>query len=174
MAEGYVVFDIETTGLNPWYDDRITCISAKDDEGNWFSEVCNEFKNERYCIRKFIFWLREKEDKLLVTKNGKGFDIPFILSRLSKPSKRIDIILVLALSVFKKEEHFDLQEITSKYISLKDMAKLFSCEPKSGDGISAIKLWEEKRYDELKSYCEQDVNVTEQVYLKYKSLQEVQ
>jgi DNA polymerase III epsilon subunit-like protein len=30
--EKYIVLDIETTGLNPWYGDRITCICAKDNK----------------------------------------------------------------------------------------------------------------------------------------------
>ena len=67
--------------------------------------------------------------------------------------------------------HFDLQEITEKRVSLNDMAKLLGCKLKSSTGQDAIKLWEQGKYKELKEYCMNDVDVTEEVYLKYKALQ---
>lgn len=48
------------------------------------------------------------------------------------------------------------------------MARLFGCQLKSSNGLNAIKMFEEKNWVGLKSYCMQDVRVTEQVYLKYK------
>jgi DNA polymerase III alpha subunit (gram-positive type) len=37
MIKNYLVFDVETTGLRPT-EKKITCICAKDNEGNWFYE----------------------------------------------------------------------------------------------------------------------------------------
>lgn len=91
------------------------------------------------------------------------FDIPFILSRctlnkIDKPAKP------LCLINFK---HFDLHEITEKRVSLNDMARLLGTEQKSSDGKQAIQLYKDKKFTELKDYCMQDVNVTEQVYHRY-------
>jgi hypothetical protein len=45
------------------------------------------------------------------------------------------------------------------------------CDSKSGKGEDAIELWRQGRFDELKAYCMQDVEVTWQVYHKYKKLE---
>jgi hypothetical protein len=67
-------------------------------------------------------------------------------------------------------EHADLfEEIknqTGKFQSLSTVAKLLGCTPKSGTGISAIKLWQDGRFQELRDYCSQDVDTTQEVYLK--------
>jgi uncharacterized protein YprB with RNaseH-like and TPR domain len=165
--EKYIVLDIETTGLNPWYGDRITCICAKDNEGNRFKMVDED---EETLLIKFTEWMTEKNpaDFLFLTKNGKLFDIPFIISRYNF------IVEGSALDKIQEKltayDHFDLQEITKKRISLQSMAELLNCTPKSGTGENAIKLWENKEYNKLNEYCSQDVDTTEEVYLKWKSL----
>lgn len=164
-SKKYIVLDIETTGLHPWYGDRITCICAKDSNGDKFSAVR---KDERLLISSFIEWLTLKHhvnDYLLITKTGKGFDIPFIMTRIA---------LMRELTETEKGilsyDHFDLDEITHGRISLNDTAKLLKCTPKSGTGKNAIKLWEQKRYSDLEKYCMQDVETTEEVYVKWLGL----
>jgi uncharacterized protein YprB with RNaseH-like and TPR domain len=169
MKKKYVVLDIETTGLKSLYGDEVTCICAKDSDGKTFSEVNDE--NELYeidLINKFMAWLKDRNPKkfMMITKNGKMFDIPFIISRLAMN----DVFYLNRGLALLKYEHFDLQEITPRRISLDDMAKLLCCENKSGTGKNAIKLWEEKNFVLLKAYCMQDVKVTEQVYLQYMKL----
>ena len=162
----YVVFDIESTGLLSWYGDRITCICAKDSDGNRFSMVD---ENENSLIKSYLEWIKKRSPNnyFIITKNGKQFDIPFILARLAlqkEPGFKEGLFIL-------DYEHLDLHEITSKRVSLNDMAKLLGCIPKSGTGLNAIKLWNDGRYDALKNYCAQDVNTTEEVYLKWRSLQ---
>lgn len=120
-------------------------------------------------IEMFLKWMLSKplEKYFLVTKNGKGFDLPFVLTRLSLKRDLCEGGDLFML----KYDHFDLQEITSKRISLQSMAELLNCKTKSGTGMNAIKLWEEGRYDELKKYCMRDVDVTEEVFLKWQNLQ---
>lgn len=125
-------------------------------------------KDELKIILGFIDWIKEMPfpEYFLVTKNGKQFDIPFILARTVLFSiKQLDSLKILSY------DHFDLQEITSRRISLQSMAELLNCTPKSGTGSNAIKLWNEKRYKELMDYCAQDVLVTEEVFLRWKKLQ---
>jgi len=165
LMEKYISLDIESMGLLPWYGDRITCICAKDSDGNKFEMV---HKAEDAIINDFLYWLNKHDSKeyTIITKNGKQFDIPFIMTRcanvLETITEGIDLL---------DYPHFDLQELTKKRISLDDMAKLLGCTPKSGNGLNAIKLWEEGKFDELKEYCMQDVETTEEVYLRWKMLQ---
>jgi DEAD/DEAH box helicase domain-containing protein len=165
----YIVFDIETTGLNAWYGDRVTCICAKDSNGAIFTGTLKEFGDyEKDLICAFSVWIEKKERKdfKLVSHSGKGFDVPFICARDVLTSSSTQNIPVLLL----KREHFDLQDIPDYRISLNNLAKLFKCESKSGTGLQAIKLYEWGRWKELVDYCLQDINVTEQVYLKYQNL----
>jgi predicted PolB exonuclease-like 3'-5' exonuclease len=125
--------------------------------------------DELKIISSFLDWMKKRPPAryLLLSKNGKQFDISFVLTRLvlqDNPSLKKGLFIL-------EYEHFDLQEITDKRISLNDMAKLLACAPKSGTGKNAIKLWEEKRFEELKKYCTQDVELTEEIYLKWLGLQ---
>ena len=113
-------------------------------------------------------WLkvRSSATHLLITKNGRMFDVPFILARM---------VLLRDLSpesgfFILDYEHLDLHELTDKWVSLKDMAKLLRCMPKSGSGKQAIKLWNDKRYEKLQAYCMQDVKTTEEVFVKWSRL----
>lgn len=162
MTKPYIVLDIETTGLNPWYGDKITCICAKHSNGVTFSKAS---RNEDTVLTEFWKWYCEivkRDDISLVTKNGKMFDVPFLIARSC--ANRIagtDRMILLA-------SHFDLQEITQKRVSLQDMATLMKCTPKSGTGLDAIKLFHEGKLQKLKKYCMQDVETTEEIYLKWR------
>lgn len=104
----------------------------------------------------------------MITKNGKQFDIPFIMTRLLKQHILDEVPGDLHLDTY---DHFDLQEITSRRVSLQCMAELLGCTPKSGTGKNAIDLWFAGKYKELKEYCMQDVLTTEEVFLKWRELQ---
>jgi predicted PolB exonuclease-like 3'-5' exonuclease len=167
-------------GLKPLYFDKITCICAKDSDDETFSKVMTHpnydvkdkkglLNDEGYLLQFFLQWLSHRPHKhyFLVTKNGKIFDIPFLFIRYVlrfgySPENDLPIIYYV---------HFDLQEITSKSVGLQQMAELLSCTPKSGIGKNAIKLWKEGRYDELKEYCMNDVLITEEVFLRWRKLQ---
>ena len=161
-----IFFDIETTGLNPWYGDRITCICLKTSDGK--KEVF-QYECEGKIIIEFLDYIQQlynKNNYMLVTKNGKQFDIPFILTRSNINfdiyDNDIDINTFLI-----KFEHFDIHEITNKWVSLENMAIILGFpenERKTGNGLTAIKLFHAKRYDELISYCMRDVELTEKVY----------
>ncbi|MFC1863909.1 ribonuclease H-like domain-containing protein [Thermodesulfobacteriota bacterium] len=163
--EKYIVLDIETDGLCPWFGNRITCICARDSTGYKFVMTDH---NELKIIKSFLGWLkpRSREEYFLVTKNGKQFDIPFILTRLAIRS-HVNDKNALHLLLY---EHLDLHELTKKKVSLNDMARLFKCRLKSGTRKNAIRLWRAERYDDLIKYCMQDVETIEEVYLKWKIL----
>lgn len=158
---GYIVFDIETTGLNPAFDSIVTCICAKDSEGNIFIDNLAN-KTETQLINTFLDWLRAEMENnpLMVTCNGIEFDIPFILLRCLK-------LGINPLGLFDVFKQFDIQRVTFKKISLKDMGTLLKCNfLKKESGIDAIKLYQEESFRDLIKYCMNDVNLTEEIYLK--------
>ena len=161
----YIYLDIETTGLMPWYDSRITCICAKTTQGDTFEEVGG---TEADLIRKFVTWLkmRSNTDYEIITKNGKQFDIPFILTRSVKGNIDYNIV-----SFILEYEHFDMQLVTTKWISLGDWAKIYRLPiNKTANGFQAIIMWDERRYADLLDYCKQDVLVLEQIHQMYSKL----
>lgn len=156
----HLTFDIETTGLDP-INSRITCICAKTPEGEEF-KFCN--CEEKETIKDFLKLFDLYDIVSLVSANGKDFDIPFILDRA----------YILGLDFKPKVEeitnkpHFDVvNDICSKKISLNNLAKLYGFPVKTGNGLEAIKLWNEKKIDKLVNYCANDVRLTEKVYLRY-------
>jgi predicted PolB exonuclease-like 3'-5' exonuclease len=161
--ENYIVFDIETTGLRP-QENQITCICAKDNQDNWFYKSL-DCQIEEDIVDKFLKWLERKPNFKLISANGKDFDIPFILIR----AYFLNIPYGYGLEL--KREHFDIiNDITSKRISLNDLAKLYGFDLKTGNGENAIKLFQDSNFHELIQYCSNDVRLTEQIYLKYMGL----
>lgn len=158
--KNYIVFDLESQGLNPCYGDKITCICAKDNDGDIFKKAGD---NEKEIILNFFNWLSSKKDYFFVTINGKDFDIPFIITRCF-----LNGIDFLSSEFLLKVPNFDLQQLTSKKISLSDLAILFLGTKKSNYGKYAIILATEKRYEELIKYCMEDVLLTEKIYYKIK------
>lgn len=169
----YIVFDIETTGLSPWYGDIVTCICAKDSEGNSFRGVnrTQGTDGEKGLIQQFMDWVGGRPAHKLVSVNGKGFDIPFILT-----AAYLTGVTPLDHNLLLKREHMDLMTLTSKWISLNDLAALLlgSEHKKTGSGFQAIKLYEQEAYTELVQYCIHDVELTEKVYLKYVQIHSVE
>ena len=162
----YIVLDIETEGLTPFYGDKITCICARTQSGTEFSRAG---KNEKLILQDFLDWILKYmfRNHTIITKNGKQFDIPFIFQRYALTRRYLQGDRAKKLTNFK---HIDLQEVTSRRVSLQQMAEILGCENKSGHGENAIKLARRGRWKDLAHYCMQDVRVTEQVYLALKKL----
>jgi 3'-5' exonuclease len=169
IARNEIVVDIETTGLLPWFGDRVTCICARDSNGDTFSYAGDD---EHKIVSKFFNWIIKMKKSCLITFNGKHFDIPFIMTRFTMLNR---FCLFDEKSIMLNWQHIDLHQelkkLTGKRISLDTVAKLMGCDSKSGKGKDAIELWRQGRFDELKAYCMQDVEVTWQVYHKYKKLE---
>lgn len=161
-----IIFDIETTGLNAWYGHQITCICAKATGINGDAESYFSFASadEKKILQDFLEWIKRFPKHELITKNGKAFDIPFILTRCVM--LEMEEIPYYLLSM----KHFDLHEITDRWVSLNDMAKLFNCVEKSGKGKDAIDLFVNYNLKELEEYCMQDVVVTNDVYKIFQEL----
>lgn len=157
-----ITFDIESDGLNAWYGNKITCICAKCSDGDLFIGSLKDL-TEKELIEGFIIWLEGKKDFVLVSHSGKGFDVPFICARAN-------LNLLPTPMALLRAKHHDLQDIANYRISLDNMAKLLKCEVKSGNGLQAIKFYEQGNWKDLIDYCLQDVNVIEQVYQKYQNL----
>lgn len=158
----YFVLDIETHGLNAWGEDFITCICAKDSDGNILKVSLREGVEELDLIKKLDGWMVQHSHmkSLCVTHNGIAFDIPFILTRGWQHRHDMRGIYIYL-------KHFDTMKIAKKWVSLDDLAFLFQVDSKNGNGKNAIYLYDAGKFDELEEYCMNDVLVTEQIFKQW-------
>lgn len=158
----YIIMDIETTGLNP-LNSFITCICAKSSDNVRFKVAK---RNERELIKGFLRWIKGINANLIISANGKDFDMPFIFMRAF-----INDIKYREVRFLEKIARFDLiNDITDRRISLDNILRLYKLKTKTGNGLNAIKLYQEGKYFELMDYCMNDVEATEKAYLVFKEL----
>lgn len=161
-----IYLDIETTGLSSFYN-RITSYSIRieDQSIKHKYELFGKAHNNEFlilndfnkCISKY-----NTDNYYFVTKNGKNFDIPFLVLR--------GFVNCFDFRFLIKYDHFDLQEITSGWVTLNDLSRLYGVENKSDKSINAINMFNEGRLEELLKYNHQDTLVTKQVFEKWKEL----
>jgi len=147
-----IVFDIETQ--------------------NSFAEVENDIKKlrvsvvsvYRYSDGQFesfteaelgrLWPLLEKADRL-IGYNSEHFDLPVLMNYY--------------LGDLFKIPHLDIMKCVKNSLGIRlkldDLAQAtLDNVKKSADGLQAIRWWREGKIEEIKKYCEQDVNVTKQIY----------
>lgn len=183
-----ISFDIETTGLHPWQGDRVTAITAVnvDDYSIVFKGFTDNLRvedeadidsNEADLIRDFLLELErtfsKHGDLHLVTKNGRKFDINFLMARYSLLFNDSNGNIkngYYPILINDEVGHSDLHDITSKWVSLDDMARMYNLPLKTGSGKGAIQLWKDHEFADLVSYCLNDSILTAKVYKQYKAL----
>jgi len=100
----------------------------------------------------------------LVTFNGRKFDLPFILARAMVH----DITLTYRFPVGYDKNHADLRDILIEG-SLDYWATLILGEAKNGSAADVAGLVEENKWDELSTYCENDVALTVKIWERMKN-----
>ena len=50
-------------------------------------------------------------------------------------------------------------------LSLDNLGQATLNEPKSADGLQALRWWQEGRLDDIAAYCRKDVDITRRLYL---------
>ena len=96
----------------------------------------------------------EKADRL-IGYNSLHFDLPILMNYY--------------LGDLTKIPHLDMLKVVKESLGIRlkldDLAQAtLDGVKKSADGMQAIRWWKEGKIDEIKKYCEQDVNVTKMLY----------
>ncbi len=150
----WTVLDIESKQLvqdwdKPW---EAGCSVA----GLWISWIGGPwgrvrlFREER--LAKMLVWIEQSD--LLVTYNGNRYDCPAVSGMAGDfpITPRCDL-------------HELLQESCGHRVKLESVARATLGRGKSGHGDGAPTLWAEGRLDELHSYCQDDVELTRDLFL---------
>lgn len=144
----FVLFDIETTGLNPNYDKVILIGVLYQEEDNIVIKqfFCNNSNEELELLKSFIETFRDFD--IYITFNGGNFDIPFLNKRFSKYKLNYQIDPYI---------NFDLLKVVRKNKSLLGLSncKLKTVEKFLGikrkdtiDGAESVKLF--KKYEQTR------------------------
>jgi DNA polymerase elongation subunit (family B) len=155
--------------IHPMFS-RILIIGLK--PGNGDTELFYP-KDEKELLTRFWNRLKEIKPNLIVTFNGYNFDIPFIQVRsvMNKVPPSIEI----NLNKYKSEtsNHFDSMQILSVNQTFLNVALDISCQVFDIDmpsaritGEDVPKLYKAGEFDTIKEHCTQDVELTEQLFLK--------
>jgi predicted PolB exonuclease-like 3'-5' exonuclease len=173
MARAFI-FDIETTGLEP-YIDRIVAIGLRRVDDVDFQRIFIG-EDEKQILEDFINFI--EEDDTLIGFNIRNFDLPHLKARCiinHVPSKKlrvpplriIDLSELLHFGIYKefganppKNFHF---------LRLDDFARLFGM-PAQYDltGMLVKKWFEQRRWDLIKKHLEDDLAKTEALYNELK------
>ena len=103
-----MVYDIETTGLDP-EKDKIILIGVKDTKG--YRKLLNAFgeDGEKNCITEFFEIIAELKPTIIGGYNSAGFDLPFIIRRAE----------IVGVDIKKLTKIFNKQSLKIKEGSLK-------------------------------------------------------
>lgn len=163
----FATFDIECTQLEATFG-RLVCACFKfDDEAKPRSLRCPRVRNEPAMLKKLCA-LYDKAD-VIITQNGKMFDLPFVNARLMH--HYMDIL-------DPKKMHIDIRWQSAKLrfrgASLDGMAKDLRCKHQKYEvpGWRWVHAAEgdKEAIDEIVKHCEQDVLITEEVFIRLKPL----
>ncbi|MCE1189994.1 MAG: ribonuclease H-like domain-containing protein [Ignavibacteria bacterium] len=162
------MYSVEKQSAFVWYE-------SEPEEEKWVSEG-NTFKGlpEKELLQKF--WDYTDKIDQLITFNGRGFDIPFLMLRSAllgiRPRKNF------LGNRYDNSRHIDLLEQLSYYKTTKVFNLDFYCHafgiesPKSKGvtGMEVQALYEAGRIKEVASYCARDIFATYQLYSKWEQL----
>jgi len=91
------------------------------------------------------------------------YDIPVLKHYFDRLGIRIDLFEKERVDMLDKIEF-----VTGRRISLSRLAEANLGEAKTSKGYEAIRMYEERRMEELKTYCLKDVELTKRLYDVYK------
>jgi len=168
---------------------KIICISVGifTYENNAFGLRIKSFASddEHEILQAFKSLVESKfksKDLILVAHNGKEFDFPYICRRMLVN----EIIIPEALDIRDKKpwdiQHIDTMELwkfgdRKNFTSLDLLATLFGVESSKddidGSMVNSV-YYEDKDLTRISKYCQRDVMVTSQVFLKLNGLPKIQ
>jgi len=153
MTDNFVVLDLETKesfmDIGAYDASKLTISVA----GVYTAHDDKLFALEESELAE-LWPILEHADRI-IGFNLSGFDYPVLQKYYHGDLSNLPTLDIL--DEFKRDHSFR--------IKLDNIVKETLGEGKSGDGLMAIKLWEQKKLDELKKYCLDDVRLTRDLFL---------
>jgi len=165
-----ISFDIETTGIDPFDKKaRVTVIGACEN-----GTIKSFFHlQEKKLLQTFIDYVEENKIALWTGYNINEFDIPYIVFRCLKHKMNLKGKHIMTLrygadkwnNPYRTDTAPLFKKGFNKFRKLQEVLSFLNLPLKTGTGVEAITLWEQKKYDELKAYVENDALVEYQLFI---------
>lgn len=131
--------------------------------------------DEKEVLNRFWTRITELKPDVIVTFNGYNFDIPFLIIRSSVKGIKPTLDINLVKWKYETSNHFDCMQVLSANQTFLNVALEISCRvfkipvPENRvSGEEVPKLYSKNEVETIKEHCRQDVEMTEQLYLKLK------
>lgn len=152
--EHYLVFDVETrrsaAEVGGWHKAGSMGVSiavAYDSRAGDFFSYTQEALPELFA--------RMRAARLVVGFNSFRFDYAVLA-----PFAPFDLRALPGLDLLRR-----VQDSLKYRVSLDNLGQATLGEPKSADGLQALRWWREGRLDDIAAYCRKDVDLTRRLYL---------
>ena len=129
--------------------------------------------DEKDVLRRFWARIAELKPDTIVTFNGYNFDIPFLNIRSSVKGIKPTMDINLVKWKYETSNHFDCMQVLSANQTFLNVALEISCRvfkiptPEHRvPGEEVPKLYSKGEVETIKEHCRQDLEMTEQLYLK--------
>jgi len=159
-----LAFDIETMGLDPRRS-AVTCVCVEDFHSGqkWafeFAKVRHESPEQLQALEVELWKLLEAAPSLCAF-NGIRFDTPFLGVALGLDAATMRRWNRKTTDILER-----CREVHRHTFSLNKLCEANGIAVKTGDGLLAIQLALERKWDELREYCEHDVHILCELYRK--------
>jgi len=153
-------------GLDPNFG-RICCVSFRDKDK--VSSILSENESELLLET----WNVLANYKQFATFNGHTFDVPFLIKR----SWLLGIVPTVKIDnrKYRIGNHLDLRAILNNWneyesgtLDFYGRLKLGKGKTEGVDGSMVYPMWQEKKFDEIKEYAEDDAELTWQLFVSMK------
>lgn len=188
----YISLDIETIPLSITHEDVKTYLMDKkiskqrrslDPNYSKIIVICAklmnqeikifEGENEKKMLEDFWNFLNLNRDAVIITHNGYGFDIPFLILRSCINNVKIPVNININKWSMERSNHFDTMIFFSQYGSfinpnLEVLGRLHGVEVEKSEiyGADVERLYKEGKRDLIINKCKQDVELLENVFRK--------
>jgi 3'-5' exonuclease len=155
--------------FNPLYS-KIICIGLKPKDKE---TIILSGDNERKILEEF--WDIVKDYNIVVTHNGYGFDIPFLMIRSVINQVKNSIKINTNKFNMENSNHFDTMLFFSQNIftnpRLDIIAKTLGINIGENrfTGAEVERLYKEGKMNEIVRHCKEDIELAEKIYLFVKS-----
>lgn len=152
--------DVERAALF-WWTGRIICICAQLPDGQMVTAAGD---NEKEVLCEFFN--KVPADAWMIAKSGDYFDIPYLVGRALYHDIGIPDWLRPTRPVQDVNHIFGFAR-TDQVTSLADYAFGLAIAGKLADGADVAGMYAEGRWDDIKSYCAQDVAIAAEIMKRW-------
>lgn len=154
--------DIDKAALH-WWTGKVICLSAK----SLSSDDAGTFSGSDEKANLLAFFGAIASDARVIGKNGDSFDIPFLVGRCLYYDIGIHDCLRSYRDIQDVDHMFGFSSASDQRSTLANYAFGLGIEGKTSHGAEVAGLYAEERWNEIRQYCAQDVEIVAEMVRRW-------